>query len=421
MADLWELTKKAKAGNVEAQMTVARAYKYGKGVNYDESAALKWFKMAAEQGDAEGAYQTAKLLPNFLEDVDKDKLNPEVISYLKTAAEKGHVKAQIDYALYQPGYYVPLTTHNIDLEERFFWLTKAAEQDNAEAMRELGMTYYNKPNADHIHTDYEKAVFWLTKAAEKDDAEAKYYLAECYRLERGVEYDAEKLFHLYKEAAEAGFEEAMGQVGVCYLHDIGTEYTEDEEEHAREAVYWFRKGAEHQDPDLESCYQLGLCLLYGTGTEVNEKEALEYFHEAVSWAKIYRTEVPKAEYMLGECYYEGHGTEMDDKEAVYWFEQAAEKNHAKALYMLGECYFYGYGVRTNRKKALKYYHRVVDIPDLEKGVEEDEEASYSLGFCYANGLGTEKNMLKAVYWYSKAEDLGSSEAREELDKILERK
>ena len=421
MPDLWELTKKAKAGDIEAQLAVAHAYKIGKGIKDDESEALKWFRMAAEEGDAEGAYQTAKLLPRFLLDTDEDKLNPEVISYLKFAAEKGHLEAQKEFALFQPGYYAPITNYNIGVEERLFWLKKAAEQDDAEAMFELGLTYYNEPNAKHLKTDYKKAVFWFTKASEKGDAEAKYYLAECYRHGRGVEYDSEKLFHLYKEAAEAGVVKAMGELGFCYLYGFGTDYTEDEEEHEREAVRWFKEGIEQDDPDVESYYQLGHCFQYGIGIEADEKKAFLNFKEAVSWADFYRTRVPKAECRLGICYHEGIGTDVDYKEAVYWFEKAAEQNFERALYMLGECYFHGYGVRKNRKKALEYYHKVIDIPELDRGFDDYEKALCALGRCYENGLGTEKNPLKAVYWYTRAEECGYNEAKEALDKLLDRK
>ena len=409
MTDLWELTKKAKAGDIEAQLAVAHAFETGEGIKINESEALKWFRMAAEQGDAEGAYQTAKLLPRFLLDTDEDELNPEVISYLKSAAEKGHLKAQKEFALYQPGYYAPITNYNINVEERLFCLEKAAEQDDAEAMRELGMTYYNEPDADYLKTDYKKAVFWLKKASDKGDGEAKLYLAKCYKHGDGTEKNPKKRFSLYKEAAECDFEEAMGEVGICYLNGIGTDEDEDE------AFHWFKEGAEHQDPDLESCYQLGLCYLNGHGTDTDEKSALYYFHEAVNWANIYGTRIPKAEYMIGECYYEGYGTDVNYKEAIYWFERAAEKNDVDALYMLGECYFYGYGVRKNRKKALKYYHKT------EEYDVEHKDALYSLGCCYANGLGTERNILKGVYWYSIAEYCGSNEAEDELDKLLKRK
>jgi len=47
-----ELTQKAEAGDAEAQVCLGFAYHYGGGVSQDFQQAVKWYRKAAEQGNA---------------------------------------------------------------------------------------------------------------------------------------------------------------------------------------------------------------------------------------------------------------------------------------------------------------------------------------------------------------------------------
>ena len=49
----------AKQGNIEAQFTVGGIFKFGLGVPRDYTEAVKWFRLAADQGDAGAQYQLA--------------------------------------------------------------------------------------------------------------------------------------------------------------------------------------------------------------------------------------------------------------------------------------------------------------------------------------------------------------------------
>lgn len=278
-------------------------------------------------------------------------------------------------------------------------LTKAAEQGDSTSQKELGIFYYDRK-------EYKNALFWFEQAVEQEEnIEAKLYLAKCYQNGLGTEANPKKAFQLYRESAEEGSEIGMRELGKCYLKGIGTE------EDKKEAFYWFKGGAELDD--AESYYQLGRCYHFALGTERDDEKGFEAFQEAVKWADITYTSLPDATFMIGTFFYNGTGVGVNYDAAVSCFEKAAEENHAEALYMMGECYFHGHGVRKNRKKALEYYHRADEWGCTPA-------ALYKLGFCYQNGYGTEKNLLKAVYWYALAEEYHSAEAREELDKLLDR-
>src|ERR1700739_3141167 len=49
--DLNGLTKKASAGNIEAQFKLAQAYQFGLGVEKDLYEAVRWYRMAANSGN----------------------------------------------------------------------------------------------------------------------------------------------------------------------------------------------------------------------------------------------------------------------------------------------------------------------------------------------------------------------------------
>ena len=53
--------QKAKQGDVKAQKALGFMYAAGKGVRQDYAEAIKWYRLAAAQGDAEGQCRLAQL------------------------------------------------------------------------------------------------------------------------------------------------------------------------------------------------------------------------------------------------------------------------------------------------------------------------------------------------------------------------
>lgn len=60
-----------------------------------------------------------------------------------------------------------------------------------------------------IDKDNVEGARWLTRAAEQNDPEALYYLALCYQCGDGVEKDDKLAFNLLYRAAEQGYPEAQ--------------------------------------------------------------------------------------------------------------------------------------------------------------------------------------------------------------------
>ena len=94
--------KKANAGNVAAEVSVATSYHYGRGTAQDYEKARSWFLKAAEKGDVESQYYLG-MVYNVGQGVKQDYT--QAINWLSKAAAQGHATAQYDLGvIYENGH-----------------------------------------------------------------------------------------------------------------------------------------------------------------------------------------------------------------------------------------------------------------------------------------------------------------------------
>jgi len=123
-----ELREMAEQGDVNAQYQLGENYYSGKGVPKDYKEAVKWCKMAGEQG------------------------HPFAHSVLRAIAIDGKA---------------------ISGEELFAWFKNQAEQGNVKAHFSIGVMY---ENGETVARNRKEAMKWLKSAAEQGDGEAKMLL-----------------------------------------------------------------------------------------------------------------------------------------------------------------------------------------------------------------------------------------------------
>ncbi|MBR2631213.1 MAG: sel1 repeat family protein [Bacteroidaceae bacterium] len=117
----------------------------------------------------------------------------EAIAKLRSAAEKGHKKAQYRMGrCYDKGYGV-----EEDHQMAFYWYSKGAAQNHAKSLYQLGRCYYKGKGTA---VDYKKAVQYYTKAANQGSADGRFGLGKCYMKGRGVELDMEKAKSMFIKA-----------------------------------------------------------------------------------------------------------------------------------------------------------------------------------------------------------------------------
>ncbi|MBQ0062898.1 MAG: sel1 repeat family protein [Prevotella sp.] len=201
--------------NNSAKGMFEKALQYYNAKNYTEAA--KWFRKAAEQGDADAQYNLG--------------------------------------ACYYNGYGVTKS-----YAEAAKWYRKAAEQGDADAQCMLGICYYG---GDGVAKNYTEAVKWYRKAAEQGLAQAQYNLGNSYNNGKGVTKSDTEAVKWYRKAAEQGLAEAQYCLGNFYYNDEGV--TKD----YAEAVKWYRKAAEQGYPSAQGW--MAVCYYYGEGVEKNNE------------------------------------------------------------------------------------------------------------------------------------------------------
>lgn len=216
---------------------------------------------------AEELYQQAlKLIP---------ERRPRAAEKLLLAAEMNHLQAQTALAdLLVKGFHKDparrgpsLFTPDLAGAER--WYRKAAEQGHTPAQIQLGWMHMR---GQCTPSDLKEGVRWFQTAADRGDLVGLNNLAWCH--EQGFGVDRKNLplaFTLYLQAAQAGLGAAQGNVG--RFHYDGKAVKRNH----KEALVWFQKGGNQQDP--WSLFNLGQMHELGEGGLKRDRETAKTFYE----------------------------------------------------------------------------------------------------------------------------------------------
>ncbi|MDD2717723.1 MAG: DEAD/DEAH box helicase family protein [Candidatus Wallbacteria bacterium] len=185
-------------------------------------------------------------------------------SLLVNAADTGDVHAMLEIA----NKYLD-SDDPADQKKGVQSLRKAAEKDTAEALRKLGLCYYDGTGtARNLH----KAKESFLLAAAKGDSEAQYQLGQMYLSGEGGKKDVEQFLKWTNQAAQQGHRESLNQLGIVY-HD-GKDVKRD----YAQAFSYYKKAAELDEPFAMN--NLGILYQYGYGVPKNLDEAVKWFRKA---------------------------------------------------------------------------------------------------------------------------------------------
>jgi TPR repeat protein len=188
----------ADQGNAVAQTHVGYLYERGLGVPQDYAEAMRWYRMAADQG--RGAAQ--RNIGNLYQQgsgVPQDYA--EAMRWFRLAADHGNPGAQTNIGyLYEKGLGVPQ-----NYAEAMRWYRMAADQGEATAQNNIGVLY---ENGFGVAQDYGEAVRWFRLAADQNDIDAEYNLALLYADGHGVPSNLGEARRWMQKAAAAGDPEA---------------------------------------------------------------------------------------------------------------------------------------------------------------------------------------------------------------------
>lgn len=194
----------AQGGVAEAQFKLGMLFLFGEGVpgdNYEvqRSEAFKWFRLAADQGNAVAQWEVGFLHENGW---GVPKNDAEAAKWYKLAAQQGQRDAQHSLAtLYREGRGVAK-----DPRQAARWYLGAALKGHVEAQFTIGLMHRN---GEGVKRDDFAAKQWYRKAAEQGHEAAQNNLGVMYEYGQGGLLQDFVLAHMwYNLAASRGSEKA---------------------------------------------------------------------------------------------------------------------------------------------------------------------------------------------------------------------
>jgi TPR repeat protein len=170
-----------------------------------------------------------------------------------------------------------------------------------------------------VQQDFKQAFAWYRKAADQGDAKAQWNLGGIYASGRGgIPQDFRQASSWCRKAATLGFAPAQSTLAGIYARSAALENRE-------QAVFWWTKAAQQDDPEAQ--YNLGLMYSQGAGVAQDFEQAFSWFGQAAEQG------VPSAQSRLGLMYATAQAVPLDYIEAHKWFilagdggDDAAQKN-----------------------------------------------------------------------------------------------
>ncbi|MHC2519034.1 peptidoglycan-binding protein [Bradyrhizobium diazoefficiens] len=220
---------------VPSQATLGFLYLNGKGVLADDQMALKWYRKAADQGNANAQFGLGFMYAagrGVARDLSESR------KWYQRAADQGNAAGQT-------GLGISLLNANPDDQTGMAWLRKASEQNYGPARAAICARELKGPDGlidAQIASCYREA-------AAAEDALAQYGLGYAYKNGKGIARNAPLAITWLKRSAENGYSKAEFALGGIYLSgdkDAGVA----SDRAAAEA--WFRKAAEHGNAEAKS-------------------------------------------------------------------------------------------------------------------------------------------------------------------------
>jgi TPR repeat protein len=224
--DMAALKVKAEQGDASSQLALGLRYKESDKLTSDSDEAIKWFRKAADQGNAEAQFEVG----NFYSTRGKlsyEERKAEARKWFYKAAEQGNLKAQETLGTQ---YMYGTVAQGADPVEAMKWLKKADEQGSKLAPYGIGWLYERGLG---VTKDNDEAIKWFMKSADRGYVLAMTHLGggQC-RTGEGLEKDPVKVANWFRKAADYGDDTAYQALGYLYANGLGVEKSN------AEAYFW---------------------------------------------------------------------------------------------------------------------------------------------------------------------------------------
>lgn len=195
----FQLYRKAAETSLDGLCNLGHCYSDGIGTDKDDKKAVECYRIAAENGSAQGQYDLAVCYRNG-EGVKQDFA--KAVELYEKAIAQGHSNAMSNLGLlYDNGIGV-----EVDKSKAIKYYQMSAENGNMQGQFLLGSKYFY---GDGIEQNYEEAVKWFAEAAQQGEPDSMYHLAICHNKGLGVEKDVDFAIELLYMSADCGWQPAI--------------------------------------------------------------------------------------------------------------------------------------------------------------------------------------------------------------------
>ncbi|KAI9246878.1 hypothetical protein BDA99DRAFT_543066 [Phascolomyces articulosus] len=426
---------------------------------------IRWLERAAITDNPRALFRLGLM---YEEGIGVEQDNDTAKRYFKAAADEGNAAAQFQLAIMYSFGRLGTRPNPQDAND---YLYKSANAGYFRAQRHIGLTYLERGphNQHHRNGSNKTAVQWFFRAASQGDIMAYILLGECYERGRGVQMD----YRVAQEYYEKAISVPSSHLPKAQLALAEFLFKQNKTEEAYPLYYNSFQGAEcihrykqpsptqqqQEQPLLQnrSCTQCRAKLmvaryhLHGwSGIEINQGRAYTLFNELVQdnpqdyyahyWLASCHLEgidsvckinlstafehymrsaelgYVEAEFQVGLMISNGTGVPetMDRTSAYEWYQKAAKKQYPPAYHNLG---LWHYSIR-DISRAEGYFHQAAklgNIPAMER------LASIYLKKAPApvESLDASQRDLrnKAIRLLTRAADMNNAPAQRELGKL----
>ena len=295
------LQSAAATGHPRAAALVGALHEEAGGTAKNRDEAMRWYRLAAEQGQPEAMAAFGRLL---LQD-RAPEARESAWQWLRQAARLNDRDGQyhLGWLLAQPG-------AAQDDAQACQLFVKAAEQGHVGAQVAAASCLLAGRGAAR---DRKAAADWLVRAAATQDPVANYLLGRMQEAaDESARIEAQKS---YRTAATAGHREAQFALATLLAKSRV-------EADRKEAADWFAKA--HQAGHKAAANSLGQIYRDGAGVKQQTEKARGYFKLAADQDNA------NAMYNLAQMQNDGLGGARDIDQALKWYVRAAEKGHEEA-------------------------------------------------------------------------------------------
>lgn len=218
------LFAKANAGDIEAQLTIAKCFMDAAEQPY----ALPWYEKAAALGSSQALYQLTYFYEGRYVGVEADPVKAEKVRNMALEEDNPNMILKLASQYY--------TGDGVEMskEKAFQYYKKAAELGSDEGMAEVGICYLKGIG---VQQNDNEAFFWLNRS--RDERYGYYHLAQCYLKGIGTARDIEQAVSCLEKAVNCKcleISEARRQLLDLYSQGYGGTDADKKQKRLTEAI-----------------------------------------------------------------------------------------------------------------------------------------------------------------------------------------